>query len=64
MELRKMTAPAITTYGAQEVMTVAAGKSLKFRETGSEGHFLDVTVPRGKEWQVTVTVQVVETDKP
>lgn len=60
MELRKIEQAAITTYGGQAVMTIAAGKGLKFKVTGEQAHFLDVSVPEGKQWVTTVTVQVVE----
>lgn len=62
MELLKQEQAALTTYSGQEVRTIQAGSGLKFKERGSEGHFLDVTVPEGKKWTATTTVQIVETD--
>ena len=38
------------------------GSHLRFKNTEGEGNFLDVTVPDGKTWDVTVVVRILESD--
>lgn len=45
--------------GNQKI-TMPAEAHLRFQNTDGEGNFLDAVVPTGKQWQVTVTVRVVE----
>ena len=46
----------------QDVLTVAAGKHLKIETSPAGVDVLDAVVPEGKQWNVTITVHVVETD--
>jgi len=52
--------PARTTKAGSDTFTVAAGKHL-IVETSPQGvEFLDVEVPAGKTWTVTVNVYIQE----
>jgi len=62
MELRRRVSTTIDTLADQDVLTVAAGKHLKIETSPAGVSVLDAVVPEGKEWEVTVTVHVVETD--
>jgi len=47
--------------GSTNGICIKAGKRLKIKTTGPEGEdILDVEVPEGKEWKVTVTVGIKE----
>jgi hypothetical protein len=56
--------PASTVLGGRDEFDVAAGKPLNIRyKVGTEWvNVLDVEVPRGKAWAVSIGVEVVETD--
>ena len=47
-----------------ETFTLSAGKRLQIRhnESGEIVDVLDETVPSGKEWEVSISVQVSQTD--
>ena len=60
IELRTEALPARTTKSGNDTFTVAAGKCL-IVETSPQGvEFLDVEVPAGKTWTVTVNVYIQE----
>lgn len=51
----------VTLNGSTNGIHIKAGKRLKIKTTGPEGEdILDVEVPEGKEWKVTVTVGIKE----
>ena len=62
MELRRRVSTTIDTLADQDVLTVAAGKHLVIETTPDGVEVLDAVVPEGKQWEVTITVHVVETD--
>jgi hypothetical protein len=45
-----------------DTFEIAAGKSLRIETTPSGEEILDVEVPEGKVWTVTVSVRVIEED--
>jgi len=62
MELIEHVYPATVEHVGEERLVMPALAHLRFQNTADQGHFLDVTVPTGKKWSVTVTVRLVETD--
>ena len=62
MELTEESLPARMKRRGCQTFAMAAGKSLKIETSPSGEEILDVEVPTGKAWQVTVNVHVVETD--
>jgi len=44
------------------VFDVEAGKSLKIETSPGGEDKLDITVPAGKSWKVSMTIQIIETD--
>jgi len=62
MDLIQRAREAIVSYEGVEHLTMPEGAHLRFKNTAGEGNFLSETVPAGKQWQVTITVHVVETD--
>jgi len=60
IELRTEALPARTTKAGNGTFTVPAGKTLKFETTPGGQELLNVVVPAGKTWTVTVNVYVVE----
>ena len=53
---------AKTILVGSDEFSVAAGKSLTIETAPSGEEILNEEVPAGKSWQVTVSVQIVETD--
>ena len=60
MQLKTVSVPARVKHSGKEKFTLLAGETLKIETTPHGGELLDVTVPQGKEWQVHITVDVVE----
>ena len=55
--------PAATVRGGREEFALATGKRVHLRYwSPGETSVLDVTVPPGKTWLVTIAVEIVETD--
>ena len=44
------------------VFNIEAGKSLKIETSPSGEEKLNITVPAGKSWEVSMTIHIVETD--
>ena len=44
------------------VFDVEAGKSLKMETSPNGEEKLDITVPAGKSWEISMTIHIVETD--
>jgi hypothetical protein len=65
MDLSTVTKPAVqessNSYGTQ-VLFMAAGKTLKVETSPNGEDVLDITVPSGKVWEVSVTISIKETD--
>lgn len=49
-------------YHAAQTLDLAEKRKIKIRVTGPENELLDVTVPDGKAWKVSIHVTVEETD--
>jgi len=62
MELVRQSATCVETLSDQEELTLVAGKRLQIRTKTPVEELLDEEVPEGKQWAVTITVHVVETD--
>ena len=63
MELQTHELPAsIRKYGEETDIVVAAGRRLVIETSPSGGEILDAEVPTGKQWTVTVSVSIDETD--
>jgi len=62
MELVRQSAACVETLSDQEELTLVAGKRLQIRTGTPVEELLDEEVPEGKQWAVTITVHVVETD--
>jgi len=62
MELNETSRPATISKYASEGFVIPAGKTLLI-ETSPQGEdILSVEVPAGKQWEVVLTVSIVETD--
>ena len=62
MDLNQQTREASVSYRGTTTIVMPAGAKLRFQNTDGTGHFLDETVPEGKQWSVSIAVNVVETD--
>ena len=60
IELRTEALPARTTKTGNDTFTVAAGKHLIVETSPQGDEILDVEVPAGKTWTVTVNVYIQE----
>ena len=60
IELRTEALPARTTKTGNDTFTVAAGKRLIVETSPQGDEILDVEVPAGKTWTVTVNVYIQE----
>lgn len=58
MELNEEVLPARNTKQGSTTVTVAAGKSLKIETTPGGEDILDVEVPAGETWTVSINVYV------
>lgn len=58
MELDNHDEPKV--HQGVETFTVSGGQKIRMKISGESGHRLDVTVPEGKDWEVTVSVKAVE----
>lgn len=54
--------PARTTKSGTDTFTVVAGKSLKIETTPEGEEILNSEVPTGKQWEVRVSVNIIETN--
>ena len=62
MELVNNSIIAQVKYVGTGQYIVPAGKSLKIETSPSGAELLDVTVPAGKSWAVTLQVSVIESN--
>jgi len=62
MELTPKEYRAKIKYAGSASFIMAEKDELKIQDTGQQGHLLSETVPDGKQWSVTIYVNIVETD--
>ena len=65
MEILTQTTPAIAAtikYSGSTSFNIIAGKSLIMETTPNGIDILDIEVPSGKQWKVSISVHVTETD--
>ncbi|MBU1621850.1 MAG: hypothetical protein KJ604_20535 [Gammaproteobacteria bacterium] len=53
---------AKTTKRGHEILDLVAGKHLKVEASPDGSEILDAVVPEGKNWHVTVSIYIEETD--
>ena len=53
---------AHTRMTGQETFNVSAGKTLAIETSPAGGEVFSDTVPAGKEWSVTVSLLIIESD--
>ena len=62
MDLTTRVIPTMTQLRGEATFTAAAGKNVKIETSPVGEDILDVTVPVGKLWTITVGIDVRETD--
>ncbi len=62
IELNEEPVSARTLKRGDGSFTMAAGKTLKIETSPAGEELLEVEVPEGKQWSVSIFVSVVETD--
>jgi len=64
MELAVIDAPAppFTRYFGAQTIDLVRGQGVKIKLTGPATDLLDVDVPAGKKWTISMSVQITETD--
>lgn len=62
MELNETSKPASVSKYASEGFSISAGKTLTIETSPVGEDILSVEVPAGKQWEVVLTVSIVETD--
>jgi hypothetical protein len=62
MKLKNTNRPAMRVLTGRQVLGASAGQVLKIETSPDGEEILDETVPAGKSWEVTVRVDIVETD--
>lgn len=60
--LLRETKPEVVFLCGQQVYNLATGKSVEVRIKTPNETVLDVEVPAGKHWKVTLSLNVIETD--
>ena len=60
IELKTLYPSGVTVESGGETFDVAAGKSVKLGTYPQGEIYLDATVPSGKKWTVTVSIQIKE----
>lgn len=62
MELTKREKAASVSYSGTAQIVMPAEAHLRFQNTDDEGNFLNEQVPVGKQWSVSISVNITETD--
>jgi len=60
VQLNTVPVSARTRHSGTEEFVLLAGETLKIETSPGGDELLNVTAPEGKEWQVHITVDVVE----
>jgi len=66
MELSKVSFPALgarSSYSGSGHFGVVGEKHLKIETTPRGKEILNVVVPKGKKWDIRLTIAITETDK-
>ena len=62
MDLNVIIQPAKKMMNGRDAFTLTAGKRIRVRTTPDGDVYLNEQVPEGKQWKVSVSVQIEETD--
>ena len=66
MRIDTQTTPAIaakTEYNGSTTLNINSGKSLKIETTPQGDEILNIAVPSGKKWKVSLKVHITETNQ-